>query len=109
MSNGVMIRAWSWGGAGRPKVACLVIAKVDGFTTDIANRIVVPRSQTVLVTVFRPGICAACFRDDGTKLGIGNNIDPWCRGGLTRSEVRNVLATILRKATQSVKESQMVV
>ena len=66
-------------------MARLVIAKVDGFTTDIAYRIVVPWSQTVLVAVFSPRIGATCLRDDGTKLGIGDNVDPRRWGGLSRS------------------------
>src|ERR1700693_2224641 len=46
----------------RPKISTLLITEVKGFSGDVRHRIVVPRRQTKLVRVSRPGVAAAALR-----------------------------------------------
>ena len=53
---------------GRPEVAALFVADVEGLSARIGDRIVVPGRQAELVGVFAPGVGAAALGDDGAEI-----------------------------------------
>ena len=61
---------------GRPDLAGFFIADVKGLAGEIAHRIVKPRGEPEFVRVFKPGVSAAIFRNDGAERWIGQHVDP---------------------------------
>src|SRR6266480_1568106 len=92
-------------GSGRPDSARVFVAQVNDFAGRIANSVVGPWRQTILVAVYRPGIAGAGFCNLKTKvILVGNNVGPGSRSPLFRSQQRHVFAPSLMKSAQAIEE-----
>ena len=74
--NDVRRRAAGRQRRGRPELAGLFVADVEGLAGEVAHRIVVPGGEPEFVRVLAPGVGAAAFRNDGAERRIGQHIDP---------------------------------
>ena len=93
---------------GGPEVASLFVPEVEGLSARVAHRVVVPRGEAELVSVFAPGIGLAALRDDGAEVGIGQDVHPRCRRHLPMRGGDDVLAPIGGKSPQPVEEREIV-
>src|SRR5688572_23587359 len=65
-----------WQRRSSPENAGVLITNEDGFARRIANGVVRPRGEAVVVTVPRPGESSAAFRRRESKHRVRDNIDP---------------------------------
>ena len=98
--------AAGWHGCGRPDQAGLLIAQVERFARQIGQWVVAPGSQPVLAAVFSPGATRSGFRDQKTKLRIGNHVDPRVRRVLPRLEINDVFFPVGAETAQAVVHQQ---
>src|SRR5437899_1901787 len=89
-------------------MAGFLVAKVQGFSTRLAYRIVVPWGEAKQVGVLAPGIAKTAFRDDSAKARIRNYIDPGRRGCVARRGCDDVFATVKRESSRAVEEDQII-
>ena len=61
---------------GRPEVAALFVTDKAGFSTGIADWIIIPRGKPHLVGIFDPGVSEAALRDDGSEVPVRQHIYP---------------------------------
>src|SRR6516164_4984621 len=61
MPDDVGCPSWRRQRCWRPKASATLIANVKGFSSGVRNWIVVPRRQTKLVRILRPGVAAAAL------------------------------------------------
>ncbi len=92
---------------GRPDVAGLFVAEVDGFSARIAHRIVVPGRETKFVRILAPGVGGAALRNDRAEVRIGENVHPRRRRYLTGPLRNDVFATVGGESAQSVEQDQI--
>src|SRR6516162_3020361 len=90
----------------RPKVPAMFVADVKGFSSGVRNRIVIPRRQTKLVRILRPGIATAALRNDCAERGVGDHIYPGDRRCLSRLQCHDVFTTVGSKATQAIMKNE---
>src|SRR5258708_23045579 len=82
----------------RPGRTGILIANVNHFAGRIADRIIGPRRDSVLVTGERPGGTRAGFSNHESKVGIVRyHVGPRCRRPLPFAEHDYVLTTARRK------------
>ena len=61
---------------GTPHLTGAFVADVDGFSRRIRDGIVGPRRELIFMTVERPGVARAGFRNEEAKRRIRNHVDP---------------------------------
>ena len=93
---------------GRPEVAALLVAEVQGFAARIAHGIVVPGSEAELVSVLAPGVGRGRSpRSTVPKCGFAST---FTHGAGVTCPVRgrnDVLAPIRRESAEPVEEDQI--
>ena len=89
---------------GRPVASALVVADIEGLSRGIADRIVVPGREAILVRVLAPGVAHAAFGHDAAEVRIRDDVDPGRRGRLAGTAHDDVLAPVRREAAQPVVE-----
>ena len=87
-----------------PQSARLLVAHINRFARCVADGIVRPGRELVLLAVHRPGKAAPLGRDLKAKTGIGDDIDPGRRRGLAAIEDCQVFAAIVDKAAEAVEK-----
>ena len=90
---------------GRPEVAALFVAEVQGFAARIAHRVVVPRGEAEFVGVLAPGVGLTALRDDGAEVRIRQHVHPRRRRHLPVRGRDDVLAAIRRESAEPVEEA----
>src|SRR4029450_12523714 len=88
-----------WG----PHCADLVITNVDGGSGRIADRIVEPRRETIVLAIAAPDTFGARFRNQCPELRVRHDIDPRKRCMSARPQINDKFLPVLRKATETVK------
>ena len=81
-----------------PHLAGLLIAQIQHLAGAIGDRIVRPGSDLMFPAVERPGEAAAIGRNLKTKLRIGDHIDPWRGGRLSRRRERSRIRGLARRS-----------
>ena len=108
MANQIALRFTYRQRRGRPGGARILVTNVNHFGGRIADRVVGPGCNPVLVAVERPGITRTGFGNHESKVRIvGDQVGPRCGGPLTLTQHHDVLAPAMRKAAQSVKEGKL--
>ncbi len=92
---------------GRPEVAALFVTDKAGFSTGIADWIIIPRGKPHLVGIFDPGVSEAALRDDGSEVPVRQHIYPRRRRGLPARGDDHILPTVAGESTQPVEENQI--
>src|SRR5207244_261881 len=87
VSRDVRIRTARRQRRGRPEPAGLFIADIDRLAAAIADRVIVPRCQAKLVTVFGPGISAAAFAASGPAAACGITRATVCSSTRSSSDI----------------------
>src|SRR5437016_11845118 len=91
-----------------PCCARIFVAKINDFAGWIANRIVGPRRQTVLVTVDRPGKSRAGFRNQESEVRLVRDyVRPWRRGPLAFAQHGDVFASSMSETADTIKEGKL--
>ena len=67
--------------AGAPQLAVVPVAQVDDVVRLIADRVVRPRRQRVLLAVGRPAVAAALGGDGAAEMRVGQHVGPRRRRG----------------------------
>src|SRR5689334_15425392 len=78
----------------RPDMAALFVTEVQGFSARIRHGIVVPGREAEFMGIFAPRIGKPVLRDDGSKLGVRQYIDPRRRRDLLVRRRDDVLTSI---------------
>ena len=68
--------ACRWQRRRRPDFAGLFIPKIEGFTAEISDGIVIPWRKPKFMRILGPGISAAGLRDDRPEIWICQNVNP---------------------------------
>ena len=92
---------------GRPELAGVFVAYVEGFARQVANGIVAPGRKTVFVRVFAPGIDGAGFGNHRSEGRVGDDVDPGRRRALSRRKRDHIFAAVLGESAEAVKEDQI--
>src|SRR4051812_41869956 len=71
---------WCWA----PELSTFFITYIESFTTQITNRVIVPRCQTEFMGIVYPCIGLSTFGNDAAKIWVGQYIAPWGWGFLIR-------------------------
>ena len=87
----------------RPELPCLLVTDVDGLAAGVGDGIVIPWREAVLMAVLGPRVAATSLRDDGAKLRIGKDVDPWGRRRLSGGQPCHILPAIVAETTQTVE------
>ena len=95
---------------GRPETAGVLVADEDGLARRIADRVVAPRRQPVVVTVFGPGEAQAGFRRGESEPRMGHDVRPRPgsdgAGGLI--DVNHVFTAPVGEASEAVEHLEIV-
>src|ERR1043165_2753451 len=92
---------------GRPHAAGIPIAQVDHFAGRIADGVVGPRRQTVLMTVHRPRVTAARFGDLKPEIDrVADYVGPRRGRPLLGAKQGDVFTSALMKAAETVEETE---
>src|SRR5688572_26040855 len=110
MTHGIGPAAAGWKRRRRPELARLLVAEKDGFTRRIADGIVSPRRQPVLVAVARPRVARTALRGDESKRRVRDDVRPWAgrepAGILIDGD--DVLAPVVGEPTDAVEQLEVV-
>src|SRR5262249_15486431 len=87
-----------------PHQAAVLVADVDHLAGRVADRIVRPRRELVLVTVERPGVAGTGFRHLESNLLVRDHIDPRSGRPVALVEDDRVLAAVRDEAAEVVVE-----
>ncbi len=87
-----------------PKIPGVFVANVDGLRGGIADGIVRPRCELILLRVQRPCAAAAVRRRQKPEFRIGDHVDPRRRRPLPLAERHDVFAPLRGKPAESVEE-----
>src|SRR4029077_2812048 len=90
-------------GCWRPHGADLVVADVDGGSGWIADRIVEPRRETIVLTIAAPDTFGARFGNQCPELRVRHDINPRKRCISVRSQINDEFLPVLSKAAETVK------
>src|SRR4029450_562384 len=91
-----------WG----PYGADLVITNVDGGSGRIADRIVEPRRETIVLAIAAQNTFGARFRNQCPELRVRHDIDPRKRCLSVRPQINDEFLSVLGKAAETVKVFQ---
>ena len=78
---------------------------IDGFATEVGDRVVVPRGERNS-WLFSAHVGKA-FRDDSANLRVGDHVHPRCRRRLAGGQNHHVLAAVVAETAQAVKKRQI--
>src|SRR6476469_6249603 len=92
-----------WG----PHCADLVVTNVDGGSGRIADRIVEPRRETIVLAIAAPDTFGARLGNQCPELRIRHDIDPRKRCVSVRSQINDKFLPVLSKSTETVKVFQL--
>ena len=92
---------------GAPEFAVVFVANVDHFARPVADRIVGPRRELILLAVDRPRIAAAFDRDLEAEGRVGDDVDPGRRRPLPLAEDRHVFAPVVCEAAKAIEEFEL--
>src|SRR5687768_15083112 len=93
-----------------PELSSLLVADKDSFTRRIADWIVFPRRQPVLVAVARPGVARTALRGNKPERRVRDDVRPgagWKPAGIL-IDCDDVLATVVSKAAEAVEQLEVV-
>src|SRR4249920_1251725 len=93
-------------GCWRPHGADLVVTNVDGGSGRIADRIVEPRSETIVLAIATPDTFGARLGNQCAELRVRHDIDPRKRGVTVRSEINDEFLSVLGKPAEAVEVFQ---
>src|SRR5580765_4687635 len=93
-------------GCWRPHGADLVVADVDGCSGRIADRIVEPRRETIVLAIAAPDTFGPRLGNQCPERRVRHDIDPRKRCMSVRSQVNNEFLPVLSKAAETVKVFQ---
>src|SRR5712691_4039143 len=105
MSNGVRRARPRWQRRGRPEAAGVFVTDEHGFARRVADGVVAPGREPVLMAVDRPGVAGPALGRSKTKGGMRDDVGPWRRRqrALVVIDVDHVLASVLREATGAIE------
>ena len=107
VANHIGRRAARRGGRGRPELARVLVANVEGLARGVLHRIVAPGGQPELMGIFDPRVGTATFRDDRAKRGIGQHIDPRRGRGLARLQRDDIFVSVAGKAAEAILKHEL--
>src|SRR6266516_6844827 len=93
-------------GRGRPHDAYLLIADVDGGSGRIADRIVEPRRETIVLAITAPDTFRAGFGNQCAELRVRHDINPGKRRVCAWTQINDEFVPVLGKAAETVKVFQ---
>ena len=91
----------------RPVAAIMLVAEIERLAAAIADRVVVPGRETVIVGVLAPRIGAAALADYGAEVGVGEHIDPRRGRATLPGGEDDVLAAVRREAAVAVPADEV--
>jgi hypothetical protein len=91
-----------------PHLAGLLIAQIQHLAGTIRDRIVRPRGDLMFPAVEGPGEAAAVGRNLKSKVRIGDHVDPWRGGRLSRSQMSHVFVALGSEPSQAIEEFEIV-
>ena len=91
---------------GSPHFAGLIITDIKDLSRRVANGIVGPRRELVLLAVQSPGEASAFGGGGEAEGGVGDDVDPGSRGMCCALQDRHVFPAFRAKTTDSVEEFQ---
>src|SRR5205823_2380075 len=101
---GVLLTKWFMGW--RPHVTDLIISDVDGGSGRIADRIVKPRRETIVLAIAAPDTFCAGFGNQCAELRVRHDIDPRKRRVCAWTQINDEFLPVLGKAAETVKVFQ---
>src|SRR5438034_4615092 len=93
-------------GRGRPRDAYLLIADVDGGSGRVANRIVEPRRETIVLTIAAPDKFSAGLGNQCAELRVRHDVDPRKRRLSVGPQINDEFLPVLGKAAEAVEVLQ---
>src|SRR5213593_3600579 len=103
MPRAIGVRLPNRFGRGRPHDAYLLIADVDGGSGRIADRIVEPRRETIVLAITAPDTFCAGFGNQCAELRVRHDINPGKRRVCAWTQINDEFLPVLRKAAETVK------
>src|SRR6476659_7373252 len=94
-------------GCWRPHGADLVVTNVDGGSGRIADRIVEPRRETIVLAIAAPDTFGARLGNQCPELRVRHDVDPGKRCMSVRSQINDEFLSVLSKAAETVKIFQL--
>src|SRR5580658_6923800 len=94
-------------GRGAPDFAALLVAHIEGFTRPVADRIVRPGSELILLTIDRPCIAAALDGHLEAEIRVRDYVDPRRRSPLPLPQNRHIFPTVGGEAAQAVEKFEL--
>ena len=91
---------------GAPEFAGLVVSDVDGLARAVADRVVVPGGDAVLVAVERPRATDASLADSRSELRGSDHVDPRRRRDVVARQHDHVLAGRVVKPAEAILEGE---
>src|ERR1700676_2370711 len=96
-----------WQSRGTPQRPTVLVTNVDHFTGPVANGIVGPGAELILLTVDRPRIACAVGRYLEAEGGIGDDVDPGRWSPLPLAEDRHVFPSAGREAAEAIEKLEL--
>ena len=90
-----------------PQLAAVVVPDVDRLAHRIDDRVVRPRGELVFAAVPGPRVPRPGLGDLEPERRVGDDVEPGCRGGLSRAEDGDVLAPPIDEAAEAVEELEL--
>src|SRR6202050_2402781 len=92
---------------GPPEFSTIFVAKIEDFAWPIADRIVGPWADLILLAVDRPRVTSAFDGDLEAEGGVGDDVDPRRGRPLSFAGDRYIFAAVTREAPQAIEKFQL--
>src|SRR6266516_1996374 len=91
---------------GRPYDADLIVADVDGGSGRIADRIVEPRRETIVLAIAAPDTFRAGLGNQCAELRVRHDVDPRKRRVCAWTQINDEFLPVFGKAAETIKVFQ---
>src|SRR6185437_4461935 len=90
-----------------PQFAAVFVTNVKHLARPIADRVIGPWADLVLLAVDAPRVATALDRHLETERGVGDDVDPWCRCPLSLAEDGHIFRAVSSETAQAVEKLEL--